>query len=108
MGIGFWCLCLNRKQGKLLTPVDDFGKQSHRTENDNGVATKKYHSDFERFKSDKLLETHTCEEHLQQMPNIISKNLNNKRENSNEKLLTEQCACDLTSQFPCSDMKLSS
>ena len=70
----------------LSTPVDDFGKQSHRTENDNGVATEKYHSDFEGFKSDQLLETHTCEEHLQQeavMPNIIGKHLNNKMENSN-------------------------
>ena len=94
-----------------MTPVDDFGKQSHRTENDNGVATEKYHSDFEGFKSDQLLETHTCEEHLQQeavMPNIFGKHLNNKIENSNERLLTEQCACDLTFEFPCSDMVLSS
>ena len=77
-----------------MTPVDDFGKQFHRTENDNGVATEKYHSDCEGFESDQLLETHTCEEHLQQeavMPNIISKHLNNKMENSNERLLTEQC-----------------
>ena len=61
-----------------MTPVDDFGKQSHRTENDNGIATKKFHSDFEGFKSDQLLETHTCEEHLQReavMPNIIGKHL---------------------------------
>ena len=50
----------------LLTPVVDFGKKSHRTENDNGLATEKYHSDFEGFKSDQLFETHTCEEHLQQ------------------------------------------
>ena len=40
------------------------------------------------------------------MPNIISKRLNNKMENSNERLLTEQCACDLTSDFPCSDMEV--
>ena len=46
----------------LLTAVDDFGKQYHRTENDNGLATEKYHSDFEGFKSDQLLET--CKEHL--------------------------------------------
>ena len=94
-----------------MTPVNDFGKQSHRTEIDNRVATEKYHSDFEGFKSDQLLETHTCEEHLQQeavMPNIIGKHLNNKMENSNERLLTEQCACDLTSEFPCSDMEFSS
>ena len=95
----------------LLTHVDDFGKQSHRTENNKGVATEKYHSDFERFKSDQLLETHTCEEHLQQealIPNIIGKHLNNKMENSNERLLTEHCACHLTSGFPCSDMEFSS
>ena len=42
------------------------------------------------------------------MPNIIGKHLNNKIENSNERLLTEQCACDLTSEFPCSDMEFSS
>ena len=38
------------------------------------------------------------------MPNIIVKHLNNKMENSNERLLTEQCA----SEFPCSDMEFSS
>ena len=94
-----------------MTPVDDFGKESHGTGNDNGVATKKYHSYFEGYKSDQLFETHTCEEHLQQeavMPNIIGKHLNNKMENSNERLLTEQCACDLTSKFPSSDMEFSS
>ena len=42
------------------------------------------------------------------MPNIIGKHLNNKMENSNERLLTEQCACDLTSEFPCSDKGFSS
>ena len=42
------------------------------------------------------------------MPNIIGKHLNNKMENSSERLLTEQCACDLTSDFPCSDMEFSS
>ena len=42
------------------------------------------------------------------MPNIIGKHLNNKMENSNERLLTEQCACDLTSEFPCSDMEFNS
>ena len=42
------------------------------------------------------------------MPNIIGKHLNNKLENSNERLLTEQCACDLTSEFLCSDMEFSS
>ena len=42
------------------------------------------------------------------MPNIIGKHLNNKMENSNERLLTEQCACDLTSKFPCSDIEFSS
>ena len=106
-----WCLCSNSKQGKFIDTFDDFGKQSHRTENDNGVATEKYHSDFEVFKSDQLLETHTCEEYLQQeavMPNINGKHLNNKMENSNERLLTEQCACDLTFEFPCSDMEFSS
>ena len=94
-----------------MTPVDDFGKQSHGTENDSGVATEKYHSDFQGFKSDQLLETHTCEEHLQHgavVSNIIGKHLNNKMENSNERLLTEQCACDLTPEFPCSDMEFSS
>ena len=30
-------------------------------------------------------------------------------ENSNERLLaTEQCVCDLTSEFPCSDMEFNS
>ena len=69
-----------------MTAVDDFGKQSYRTENDNGVATEKYRSDFEGFKSDQLLETDTCEEHLQQeamMLSIVGKHLNNKMENSN-------------------------
>ena len=64
-----------------MIPVDDFGKQSDITENDNWVATEKYHSDFEGFESDQLLETHTCEKHLQQeavIPNIIGKHLNNK------------------------------
>ena len=44
------------------------------------------------------------------MPNIIGKHLNNKMENSNERLLTEQSACDLTStsEFPCSDMEFRS
>ena len=42
------------------------------------------------------------------MPNIIGKHLNNKMENRNERLLTEQCACDLTSEFSCSDMEFSS
>ena len=58
-----------------------------------------------------MLETHTCDEHLQQeavMPNIIGKHLDNKMENSNEILLTEQCACDLTTEFPCSEMEFSS
>ena len=94
-----------------MTPVDDFRKQSHRTENDNSDTTEKYHSDFKGFKSDQLLETHTCEAHLKQeavMPNIIGKHLNNKMENSNERLLTKQCACDLTSEFPFSDTEFSS
>ena len=54
---------------------------------------------------------HTSEEHLEQeavMPNITGKHLNNEMENSNERLLTEQCACDLTSEFPCSDMEFNS
>ena len=87
----FGVYVLTENKESLLTPVDDIGKQSHRTENDNGVTTEKYHSDFERFESDQLLET-----------NIIGKHLNNKLENSNKRLLTEQCAFDLTSEFPCS------